>query len=81
MSREVSATLVTDNTGFTFLVLGTDDLPYAVLDRAEAELKSRDEYADLKAAAEPRDDGTERLEVGTVTVTDSGQYDGLTVTA
>lgn len=81
MSREVTATLVNDETGFTFLTLGADDLPYLVLDRAEAELKSRDRYAELKAAAEPTDDGTERLEVGTVTVTDSGQFDGLTVTA
>ena len=81
MSLEVTATLVNDETGFTFLTLAADDLPYMVLDRAETELRGHDRYAELKAAAEPAGDGTERLEVGTVTVTEDGSFEGLTVTA
>lgn len=81
MIRETPAVLIYEpDRAWTFLRLG-DDIPYGVLDAAENALHGRADLDELKAAAEDAGDGTRQLEIGTVTLTDDGQFDELIVDA
>lgn len=82
MSRTVDVDLHYEHhTDWAFLQLADETLPYRVLDAAEFELRGRDDLETLIDAAEPQGDGTSQLDLGTVTVTDDGRFDELTVTA
>jgi len=82
MSREVTAEMFHEHdTDWVFISLEDDALPYGVLDSAETKLYGREDLDELIEAAEDQGDGTSRLELGTVTVTEDGSFDGLTVTA
>lgn len=82
MSRELEAIMYhEDATDWVFLRIGDDEHAYEVLDKAESRLYARDDLEELIEAAEDQGDGTSRLELGTVTVTDDGAFEELTVTA
>jgi len=83
MARHVDAVLIYEHdTDWAFLRLetGRSGIKHSILDRAEAALRSRDDYRDLIEKAEDQGNGTSRLELGTVVI--EGAYFGrLNVTA
>jgi len=82
MSETVDAVMFYEHaTDWVFLRLGDGDVDYPALDKAEHALYQREDLDDLIEAAEDQDDGTSRLELGTVTVNEDGRFEELTVTA